>query len=125
MFKHLLLSPVLIFAHSYKGVKTTLSYTAQAVKEKGTDENSIVGVIHFEVLVVCGVLLSLLKYVLSVSAQTFLLIAAVSFVLYLFFFIYGQTKCEKNESIMEYDGEAMFIGMQGFTALLSFLFFVI
>ena len=102
-----------------------MSYTAQAVKEKGTDENSIVGVVHFEVLVVCAVLLSLLKYVLSVSAQTFLLIAAVSFVLYLFFFIYGQTKCEKNESIMEYDGEAMFIGMQGFTALLSFLFFVI
>lgn len=123
--KTLLLSPILLFVHSYQGIRAMLSLTAKAIKAKGTDENTTIGVMNLGLLIMNNTLLLLLKRLFQIPNQKFLAVAIFSFIFYLAYYTYEQRKCSKGESIMENQGDAMIIGTLAFTTLLLSLFSVI
>lgn len=123
--KSLLMSPILLFVHSYQGIRAMLSLTAEAIKAKGTDENTIIGVANFALLIASTALLICLKIWFSIANRVFVLVAMVSFAVYLIVYNHKQKDCNKGENIMNYNGDAMFIGHYAFYTLLSLLCSVI
>lgn len=123
--KTLLLSPVLLFVHSYQGIRAMLSLTAEAIKAKGTDENTTIGVVNFVALIVATIILTCLKIWASSANRIFALGAMIPFAIYLIIYNYGQKACDKGESIMNYKGDAMAISHYAFYTLLLLLYSVI